>query len=149
MDQRITMITLGVRDLARARKFYEALGWKAHIAGGGDIVFFQLQGSVLGLYPRPALAEDAALHDDAPDAAFGGIALAYNGRDKAEVDRVLVEAKAAGAKILKPAQDVFWGGYSGYFADLDGHPWEVAFNPHWPLEPDGSLKMKDKAAPAP
>ena len=78
----------------------------------------------------------------APNAQFGGIALAYNGRDKAEVDRVLAQAKAAGAKILKPAQDVFWGGYSGYFADLDGHPWEVAFNPHWPLEADGSLKMK-------
>ena len=143
MDQRMTMITLGVRDLARARKFYEALGWKARVAGGGDIVFFQLQSSVLGLYPRQALAEDAALHDDAPDAGFGGIALAYNGRDKAEVDRVLAEAKAAGAKILKPAQDVFWGGYSGYFADPDGHPWEVAFNPHWPLAGDGSLKMKD------
>jgi catechol 2,3-dioxygenase-like lactoylglutathione lyase family enzyme len=142
MDQRMTMITLGVRDLSRARKFYEALGWTAREAGGGDIVFFQLQGSVLGLYPRHALAEDATLHDDAPNAAFGGIALAYNGRDKAEVDRVLAEAKAAGAKILKPAQDVFWGGYSGYFADLDGHPWEVAFNPHWPLEADGSLKMR-------
>jgi catechol 2,3-dioxygenase-like lactoylglutathione lyase family enzyme len=142
MDQRLTMITLGVRDLARARKFYETLGWTAREAGGGDIIFFQLQGSVMGLYPRPALAEDAALHDDAPDAQFGGIALAYNARDKTEVDRVLGEAKAAGAKILKPAQDVFWGGYSGYFADLDGHPWEVAFNPHWPLEADGSLKMK-------
>ena len=142
MDQRMTMITLGVRDLARARKFYETLGWTAREAGGGDIVFFQLQGSVLGLYPRQALAEDAALRDDAPDAQFGGIALAYNGRNKAEVDRVLAEAAAAGAKILKPAQDVFWGGYSGYFADLDGHPWEVAFNPHWPLETDGSLKMK-------
>ena len=142
MDQRMTMITLGVRDLARARTFYETLGWRSREAGGGDIVFFQLQGSVLGLYPRHALAEDAALHDDAPNAQFGGIALAYNGRDKAEVDRVLAQAKAAGAKILKPAQNVFWGGYSGYFADLDGHPWEVACNPHWPLEADGSLKMK-------
>jgi catechol 2,3-dioxygenase-like lactoylglutathione lyase family enzyme len=145
MDQRMTMVTLGVRDLARSRKFYEALGWKGRDAGGGDIVFFQLLGSVLGLYPRNALAEDAMLHDDAPNAQFGGIALAYNGRDKAEVDRVLAQAKAAGATILKPAQDVFWGGYSGYFADLDGHPWEVAFNPHWPLEADGSLKMRDTA----
>lgn len=142
MDQRISMITLGVRDLARARKFYEALGWKSREAGGGGIVFFQLHGSVMGLYPRHALAEDAMLHDDAPNAKFGGIALAYNGRDKAEVDRVLEQAKAAGATILKPAQDVFWGGYSGYFADLDGYPWEVAFNPHWPLAADGSLKMK-------
>jgi len=142
MDQRMTMITLGVRDIARARKFYEALGWKGRGAGSADIYFFQLQGSVLGLYPRHALAEDAMLPDDAPGAKFGGIALAYNGRDKLEVDRVLAEAKAAGATILKPAQDVFWGGYSGYFADLDGYPWEVAFNPHWPLEADGSLKMK-------
>lgn len=143
MDQRLTMITLGVGDLKRARSFYESLGWTAREAGGGSIVFFQLHGSVLGLYPRHELAEDAMLPDDAPNAKFGGIALAYNGRSKAEVDRVLAEAKAAGATILKPAQDVFWGGYSGYFADLDGYPWEVAFNPHWPLEPDGSLKMRD------
>ena len=143
MDQRLTMITLGVRDLARARKFYETLGWTSREAGGGSIVFFQLQGSVFGLYPRHELAPDAMLPDDAPNAKFGGIALAYNGRDKAEVDRVLAEANAAGATILKAAQDVFWGGYSGYFADLDGYPWEVAFNPHWPLEVDGSLKMRD------
>jgi len=143
MDQRLTMITLGVRDLARARKFYETLGWTSREAGGGSIVFFQLQGSVFGLYPRHELAADAMLPDDAPNAKFGGIALAYNGRDKAEVDRVLAEANAAGATILKAAQDVFWGGYSGYFADLDGYPWEVAFNPHWPLEVDGSLKMRD------
>jgi hypothetical protein len=143
MDQRLTMITLGVRDLSRARKFYETLGWTSREAGGGSIVFFQLQGSVFGLYPRHELAADAMLPDDAPNAKFGGIALAYNGRDKVEVDRVLAEAKAAGATILKPAQDVFWGGYSGYFADLDGYPWEVAFNPHWPLETDGSLKMRD------
>jgi len=143
MDQRLTMITLGVRDLARARKFYETLGWTSREAGGGSIVFFQLQGSVFGLYPRHELATDAMLPDDAPNAKFGGIALAYNGRDKAEVDRVLAEANAAGATILKAAQDVFWGGYSGYFADLDGYPWEVAFNPHWPLEVDGSLKMRD------
>ena len=141
MDQRISMITLGVRDLSRARTFYEALGWTGRQPKGADIVFFQLPGSVFALYPRSALAEDATLHDDAPGAQFGGMALAYNGRDKAEVDRVLAEAKAAGAKILKPAQDVFWGGYSGYFADLDGHPWEVAFNPHWELRPDGTLIM--------
>jgi len=141
MDQRLTMVTLGVRDLARARKFYETLGWRAREEGGGDIVFFQLLGMVLGLYPRAALAEDAHLPDDVPNAKFGGIALAYNARDKIEVDRVLKEAVAAGAALLKPAQDVFWGGYSGYFADPDGHPWEVAFNPHWPLENDGALRL--------
>ncbi len=141
MDQRMTMITLGVRDLERARKFYEALGWRAGREGGGHIVFFQLLGTVLGLYPRAALAEDAHLPDEAPNAKFGGIALAYNTRGKSDVDRVLKEAVAAGATLLKPAQDVFWGGYSGYFADLDGHPWEVAFNPHWPLENDGALRL--------
>lgn len=141
MDQRLTMITLGVRDLARSRRFYEAMGWHARPEGDGDIVFFQLLGVVLGLYPRAALAEDAALPDAAPNATFGGIAIAYNARDKAEVDRVLKEAVVAGAKLLKPAQEVFWGGYSGYFADLDGHPWEVAFNPHWPLQADGSLRL--------
>ena len=135
------MITLGARDLARSRRFYEALGWQARPEGNGKIVFFQLLGVVLGLYPRAALAEDAELPDEAPNAKFGGIAIAYNARDKAEVDRVLKEAVAAGAKLLKPAQDVFWGGYSGYFADPDGYPWEVAFNPHWPLQPDGSLRL--------
>lgn len=141
MDQRLTVITLGVQDLPRARRFYEALGWTANEAGGGQIVFFQLLGAVLGLYPRAALAEDAHLADDAPKAKFGGIALAYNARDKEEVDRVLKEAVHAGGTLLKPAQDVFWGGYSGYFADLEGHPWEVAFNPHWPLQSDGSLRI--------
>lgn len=141
MDQRMTMITLGVHDLERARTFYEALGWRAGSEGGGHIIFFQLLGMVLGLYPRAALAEDAQLPDDAPKTKFGGIALAYNARGKADVDLVLKEAVAAGATLLKPAQDVFWGGYSGYFADPDGHPWEVAFNPHWPLANDGSLRL--------
>jgi uncharacterized protein len=141
VDQRVSIITLGVGDLARARKFYEALGWKASAAGNEHIVFFQLLGSVLGLYPRGALAEDAQLPDVAPQAKFGGIAIAYNARDKAEVDRVLKEAVAAGATLLKPAHDAFWGGYSGYFADPDGHPWEVAFNPHWRLQDDGSLRL--------
>lgn len=142
MDQRISMITLGVRDLGRSRTFYEALGWKARQTSGADIVFFQLNGMVLALYPRAALAEDATVPDEAPNAPFGGIAIAYNGRDKADVDRVLAEAKAAGAKILKPAHDAFWGGYSGYFADLDGHPWEVAYNPHWQLTAEGNLVMR-------
>jgi len=143
MEQRLTMVTLGVDGLARARAFYEALGWRGTEAGGGQIVFFQLLRAVLGLYPRAALAEDAHLADDAPHAKFGGIALAYNARDKGEVDRVLREAVNAGGTLLKPAQEVFWGGYSGYFADPDGHPWEVAFNPHWPLGDDGSLNIPE------
>jgi uncharacterized protein len=141
MEQRLSIITLGVSDLARARKFYEALGWTASKAGNEHIVFFQLHSMVLGLYGRAALADDAQLPDRAPHAKFGGIALAYNARDKAEVDRVLKEAVAVGATLLKPAHDAFWGGYSGYFADPDGHPWEVAFNPHWTLQKDGSLRL--------
>jgi catechol 2,3-dioxygenase-like lactoylglutathione lyase family enzyme len=143
MDQRLSIITLGVRDLGRARRFYEALGWQASAAGNEHIVFFQLLGSVLGLYAREALAEDAQLPDTVPQPKFGGITIAYNARDKAEVDRVLKEAVAAGATLLKPAHDAFWGGYSGYFADLDGHPWEVAYNPHWTLQKDGSLRLAD------
>jgi catechol 2,3-dioxygenase-like lactoylglutathione lyase family enzyme len=140
MEQRLTMVTLGVADMERSRRFYEALGWTASIEGGGQIVLFQLLGFVLGLYPRSALAEDAHVSGlEAP--GFCGIALVYNARDKAEVDGVLKDAVAAGAKLLRPAQDVFWGGYSGYFADLDGHPWEVAFNPHWPLSNDGALRL--------
>lgn len=139
MDQRLSMITLGVADLGRARAFYEALGWKGQSPPGADIVFFQLIGAALALYPRHALAEDAQLPNEA--ARFGGIALAYNTHDKAEVDRLLKDAVAAGGRLLKPAQDVFWGGYSGYFADPDGHPWEIAFNPHWPLLGDGSLQL--------
>jgi hypothetical protein len=143
MDQRLSIVTLGVRDLGRARRFYEALGWKASAAGNEHIVFFQLLGAVLGLYSREALAKDAQLPDAGHQAQFGGIAIAYNARDKAEVDRVLNEAVAAGATLLKPAHDAFWGGYSGYFADPDGHPWEVAFNPYWVLQKDGSLRLTD------
>ena len=141
MDQRLSIITLGVHDLARAKRFYETLGWTASPAGNAHIVFFQLPGMVLGLYPRAALADDAQLPDGVPPGRFGGMAIAYNARDKAEVDRVLQEAVAAGARLLKPAHDAFWGGYSGYFADPDGHPWEVAFNPHWELQKDGSLRL--------
>lgn len=143
MEQRLSIITLGVDDLSRARKFYEALGWKASAAGNEHIVFFQLHGMVLGLYGRAALADDAQLPDPVPRPKFGGVALAYNARDKAEVDRVLKEAVGVGATLLKPAHDAFWGGYSGYFADPDGHPWEVAFNPHWTLQKDGSLILAD------
>ena len=140
MEQRLSMVTLGVVDLARARRFYEAgLGWTPSGASCDQVAFFQVGGVVLGLYPREALAEDAKV---APDGSgFGGIALAYNGRTRDEVDRVLAKAEAAGATILKPAQDVFWGGYSGYFADPDGHPWEVAWNPDWPIDDDGMVRL--------
>lgn len=140
MEQRLSVVTLGVADLARSRRFYEeGLGWRRGNESD-EVVFYQIGGAVLALFPRQTLAEDAHLVDEGH--GFGGITLAYNARDREEVDAVLAEAAAAGAKILKPAQDVFWGGYAGYFADPDGYPWEVAWNPHWTLAEDGSVKLQ-------
>ena len=139
MEQRISVITLGVADLGRARRFYEdGLGWRPGNTHD-EIVFYQAGGLVVALYPRAALAKDAGLADEG--SGFGGIALAYNVARREDVDTVLAEAEAAGARILKPAQDAFWGGYSGCFADLDGHPWEVAWNPFWTLAPDGAVHL--------
>ena len=141
MDQRLSIVTLGVADLAASRSFYQSLGWKASAAASNDdIVFFQLGGIILSLYDRAALARDARLE---PGEGFGGVALAYNGRSKEEVDATLAAAEAAGGRILKPAEEVFWGGYSGYFADPDGHPWEVAWNPHFPIRDDGAIELPD------
>ena len=138
MEQRISVVTLGVDDLARARNFYQnGLGWQSANPGNEVIAFFQLRGMVLGLYGGAALAEDAGLADER--AAFGGVTLATNVRSRAEVDAVMAEAEAAGASVLKPPEDTAWGGYSGYFADPDGHPWEVAWNPHWTLDEDGAV----------
>lgn len=141
MEQRLSVVTLGVADLERSRRFYEVgLGWTASAASQEGVVFFQLGGMVLTLYPRPALAEDAGL-PDAPAPRFSGITLAYNVRDRNEVADVLETAVKAGGSLLKPAQDVFWGGHSGYFADPDGHAWEVAWNPFWPLDADGAVRL--------
>lgn len=141
MDQRISMVTLGVADLDRARRFYtEGLGWKPSGGEHENVVFFQIGGSVFGLYPREALAEDANTTAN-EGSGFGGIALAQNTHSREEVDETLKEAEAAGGRILKPAGDTFWGGYSGYFADPDGHLWEIAWNPFWQLEEDGSMKL--------
>lgn len=145
MDQRLTMVTLGVRDLARARKFYEeGLGWTQGGGVEGNVAFYQLGGMLLGLYGLEALAEDAqlALPDLQPGHNFGGITLAYNVASPEAVDATLKEAEAAGATLLKPGQEVFWGGYSGYFADPDGHPWEVAHNPFWTLREDGTVSLE-------
>jgi catechol 2,3-dioxygenase-like lactoylglutathione lyase family enzyme len=139
VEQRVSLVTLGVADLDRSRRFYEALGWRRGNTDAG-VVFFQLPGAVLALWSRASLAEDAGL-DDSGEASFGGIALAYNARSEADVDGVLAEAKAAGATIVKPAAATFWGGYSGYFADPDGHPWEVAWNPHWSLDEAGRVRL--------
>jgi catechol 2,3-dioxygenase-like lactoylglutathione lyase family enzyme len=145
MEQRLSLVTIGVADLERARRFYEnGLGWRRG-NNHPEVVFYQLGGMVLALWGRDALAQDAHL----PNArsGFGGIALAYNARTREEVDAVLAEAEAAGAKILKPAEDAFWGGYSGYFADPDGHAWEVAWNPEWTLADDGSVTLGKRSGP--
>ena len=141
MDPRISLITLGVADIARSRRFYEGLGWKASGPGNDSVVFFQLGGLILSLYGQDALARDAQL----PAAAdgFGGVTLAYNGRTRAEVDAAMALAASIGGKILKPAHDVFWGGYIGYFADPDGHVWEVAWNPDFPIAEDGTIRLPD------
>ncbi len=141
MEPRISLITLGVADLARSRAFYEALGWRASSAGGAEIAFFQGNGLALALYPRRALAEDAGVEDSGP--GFSGIALAYNCRSCTEADEVFARAIAAGARSLKPPQQASWGGYSGYFADPDGHLWEVAWNPFFPLDERGNLRLPD------
>ncbi|KAB2862634.1 MAG: VOC family protein [Bauldia sp.] len=139
MEQRLSLVTLGVADLGRARRFYEdGLGWKRG-NDNPDVAFYQMPGGILALWSRTALAADARVADTG--AAFGGVALAYNARSKAEVDAVLAEAEAAGARLLKPAEDVFWGGYSGYFADPDGHVWEVAWNPFWRIDADGRVAL--------
>jgi uncharacterized protein len=144
MDQRLSIVTLGVADLARARKFYcKGLGWKESSASQPAVSFIDAGGVVLGLFGRHALAEDACLADapPSPPGAFEGITLAHNVRSKQAVDKVLAEAVKAGAALLKPGQDVFWGGYSGYFADPDGHAWEVAWNPFFPMDKAGRVKL--------
>jgi catechol 2,3-dioxygenase-like lactoylglutathione lyase family enzyme len=138
MEQRLSVVTLGVADLDRSRRFYETLGWKRGNRHD-EVVFFQLNGMVLSLWSRASLAADARLAADG--SGFGGIVLAYNARSREEVDAVLAEAERAGGRILKPAGDAFWGGYYGHFADPDGHPWEVAWNPEWELTADGSVRL--------
>jgi uncharacterized protein len=138
MDQRISLVTLGVEELARARAFYEALGWKTGAGPDDDVVFFQAGGLVVGLWSRASLAEDSEVEDTG---GWGGITLAHNVRSPEEVDAVLAEAEAAGAAIPRRGGKTFWGGYSGIFVDPDGHPWEVAHNPHWTVRDDGSVQL--------
>ena len=138
MDQRLSLVTLGVADLARARGFYEALGWKSGAAPDDDVVFFQAGGMIVALWGREQLAEDSGVEDPG---GWGGITLAYNARSPEEVDAVIAEAENAGAQIARHGAETFWGGYSGVFLDPDGHPWEVAHNPHWTIEDDGSVKL--------
>jgi len=141
MEQRVSLITLGVADLDRSRQFYERLGWRRSLANAEGIVFFQLGGLALALYPRDELAKDATVPSDG--GGFSGITLAYNTRNRQAVDTALARAEAAGARIVKPAQEAFWGGYSGYFSDPDGFLWEVAWNPAFPVAEDGSIRIPD------
>ena len=138
MEQRVSLFTLGVRDLATSRAFYEALGWKTNAGAEDDVVFFQCGGMVVALWDRGLLAEDSMVPDGG---GWGGVTLAHNVRSPAEVDAVIEEARVAGATIARPGAETFWGGYSGVFIDPDGHPWEVAHNPHWKIEPDGSVSI--------
>ena len=128
MEQRISLATLGVRDLVRARAFYEALGWTTRAAPDDDVVFFRSGGMVLALWDRARLAEDSGVEDGG---GWGGVTLAHNVRSPEEVDAVVEEARSAGANIVREPAETFWGGYSAAFTDPDGHPWEVAHNPRW------------------
>jgi uncharacterized protein len=138
MEQRVSLITLGVHDLKNARAFYEALGWKTGAGPDDDVVFFQAGGIVFALWDRGLLAEDSTVEDSG---AWGGVTLAYNVRSPAEVDAVIDEARNAGATIGREPAETFWGGYSAVFVDPEGHPWEVAHNPHWAVRDDGSVDL--------
>ena len=137
MQQRLSLVTLGVSDLDRARAFYEALGWRA-APGTQDVVFFQSGGMVVGLWSREELAADSGVVDTG---GWGGVTLAHNVSSPAEVDAVIDEARTAGAGIVREPGETFWGGYSAVFVDPDGHPWEVAHNPGWQLGADGSITL--------
>jgi predicted lactoylglutathione lyase len=140
MEQRLSLVTLGISDLDRSRKFYEALGWKSGAKEADDVVFFQAGGIVVSLWGRDQLAEDSVVEDSG---GWGGVALAYNTRSTDEVDQVIEEARAAGATIGREPGETFYGGYSGIFIDPDGHPWEVAHNPRWTITEDGATVLPD------
>lgn len=144
MEQRLTLVTLGVADLARSTAFYEALGWQRSVRAAEGVAFFQLGGIALGLYPAADLAADAGIAPpEAGAPPTGGVTLAHNTRSREAVDAVLAEAAAAGGRLVKPAVEAVWGGYSGYFADPDGHLWEVAWNPGFPLDSAGNVTLPD------
>jgi uncharacterized protein len=138
VEQRLSLITLGVRDLARAREFYEGLGWKSGAAPADDVVFFQTGCMIVALWGRDQLEEDTAIEDAG---GWGGVTLAYNARSPKEVDEVIAQAERAGAHIARYGAETFWGGYSGVFVDPEGHPWEVAHNPNWTINHDGSIHL--------
>jgi len=140
MQQHLHLITLGVRDFEKSKKFYaDILDWKSSNAGSDDAAFFQAGGVVLAIYQREKLAEDAMTSPEG--SGFSGITLAYNARSESEVDEIIHDLKSKGVKIMKEPQKVFWGGYSSYFADPDDYCWEVAYNPFFPFDENGNLKL--------
>ena len=140
MEQRVSLVTLGVRDLERARAFYEALGWTTRAEPGDDVVFFQTGGMVVALWDRARLAEDSGVEDAG---GWGGVTFAHNVRSPEEVDAVTEEARRAGANVVREPAETFWGGYSAAFTDPDGNPWEVAHNPRWTIRDDGSVELPE------
>ena len=138
MKQRVNVITLGVADLERARRFYEALGWKTNTEPEADVVFFQAGEMVVALWDRARLAEDSCVRDSP---GWGGVTLAVNLASPEEVDRVTEEAREAGATIGREPAETFWGGYSSVIVDPDGHPWEIAHNPRWTVTEDGGVRL--------
>jgi catechol 2,3-dioxygenase-like lactoylglutathione lyase family enzyme len=138
VKQNLSLVTLGVADLPRSKRFYEALGWRSGAAPDDEVAFFQSGGMVVALWNREELAKDSGTVDGG---GWGGVTLAHNVGSPAEVDAVIEEARAAGATIARDGAETFWGGYSGVFIDPDGHPWEVAHNPHWELGADGSITL--------
>ncbi|HEY7762887.1 MAG TPA: VOC family protein [Actinomycetota bacterium] len=140
MEQRVSLITLGVADVDRAREFYERLGWQVGLALE-DTIFFQVGGMILSLWGRDQLADDSGVTDSG---GWGGVTLAHNVRSNDEVDRVIEQARAAGGRITREPGETFWGGYSGVFLDPDGHPWEVAVNAGFPLAADGSISLPER-----
>jgi uncharacterized protein len=139
MEQRVSLVTLGVSDLPRAKAFYEALGWRGR-SPDGDVVFFQTGGMVFALWGRDQLAEDSCVEDPG---GWGGVTPAHIVASPKEVDAILADAEKAGGTIGRPGAPTFWGGYSGIFIDPDGHPWEIAHNPFWTLNEDGSVTLPD------
>ncbi len=138
MDPRISVITLGVDDLERARSFYESLGWHSRCPSGSDVVFFQAGAMVFALWSRVSNAQDSGVE---LGNGYGGVTLAYNVSAPSEVDELIAQAREAGAAITREPGETFWGGYSGVFLDPDGYPWEIAHNPGWKLEPDGAVTL--------
>jgi uncharacterized protein len=140
VEQRLSAMTLGVSDTARARAFYEAIGWRSSTPSEMDVAFFQLGGMVLALWGREQIAEDSGV---SLGEGYGGVTLSHNVRSPQEVDVVIEEARTAGAQITREPGETFWGGYAGVFVDLDGHPWEVAYNPRWTIGPDGGVTLPE------